>query len=211
MGLAIGTYDGKAEMHTARARRRRSSLRGGAIALSCAVLFIALAGCGGAAPPQRAKAARIALTSPALTGSGLGGPIQVRYTCDGADATPPFRWGAVPPNTASLALFLLRVARTQPTAGGSVSAAVNIEWAVAGLSPRIHEIPVGRLPRGAVTGSKRYSICPTRGGAATYIFQLVAMAQQPAVGPHFNATKLFQEAESVSVGRGTLTSSYKRT
>jgi phosphatidylethanolamine-binding protein (PEBP) family uncharacterized protein len=213
MGLAIGTYDGEAVAHAVHARRRRRSLRGGVVFLSSAVLSIALAGCGeGVATTPRAKPATIAFTSPSLSGraAGPGGSIPARYTCDGTDTIPSFKWGAVPPNTAAVALFLLKVERTKRAAGGGVSAEVKIEWAVAGLSPGVHEIPAGKLPQG-VAASSRYSICPTRGSAATYIFQLVAMSQRPELGPRFDATRLFQAAESSSLGGGTLTSSYKRT
>jgi len=41
------------------------------------------------------------LQSPAFA---PGGRIPVRYTCEGADASPPLAWGGVPPGTRSFAL-----------------------------------------------------------------------------------------------------------
>jgi phosphatidylethanolamine-binding protein (PEBP) family uncharacterized protein len=135
----------------------------------------------------------------------------VRYTCDGTDTTPSFKWGAVPANTASLALFLLKLGRSTPSGNGNVSVEVKLEWALAGLSPRIHEIPAGNPPRGAITSRKRYSICPRKGAVGTYLFQLNALSRTPAVGPHFDPNQLFNEAEGSTVASGNFTSTYKRT
>jgi hypothetical protein len=220
MGLAIGAYDKEAGVPDVRVQRGRRSLRGGLVVSSGVALSIALAGCGGGvARPATAKTSAIAFSSPALTGrtaltggvAGAGRSISARYTCDGADISPSFKWGAVPANTAALALFLLKVERSTQTGGGRISAQVQVEWAVVVLSPGVHEIPAGKLPRGAVVASSSYRICPARGQAATtYIFQLAALPQRPVVGPHFDATKLFQAAEGSAVATGTLTSSYKR-
>ena len=147
--------------------------------------------------------------------TGVGGrsaapTIPVRYTCDGTDTTPSFRWGPVPPSTAELALFLLKIDRTVPGANGTSSVQASIEWAVAGLSPKIHTIPAGKLPPGAVAASKRYSICPAKGTPGAYFFQLNAVSHRLAVGPHFDATSLFREVEGSTLASGTFASTYKR-
>lgn len=141
---------------------------------------------------------------------GAAPTIPVRYTCDGHDTTPSFRWGPVPSGTAELALFLFKVDRSTPAANGRSSVQVSVEWAVAGLSPSTHAILAGKLPHGAIAGAKRYSICPAKGGPTTYIFQLNALSQQLPVTPRFDPTKLFQEAESSTVASGTFASTYKR-
>jgi len=134
----------------------------------------------------------------------------VRYTCDGSNTTPSFRWGSVPSSTAELALFLFKVDSSTPAAGGRSRVQASVEWAVAGLPPSIHAIPAGKLPHGAIAAGKPYSICPTKGSAGTYIFQLNAMSQRLRVAPHFDPTRLFQEAEGSTVGSGTFSSIYKR-
>jgi phosphatidylethanolamine-binding protein (PEBP) family uncharacterized protein len=217
MRLTIDTYDGKVEAPTMRVRRRsrRPSRRGAIVSLGVA-LSLACAGCGsgaGGATTAAAKSQPIALTSPSIAGTGaqrVVSTIPVRYTCDGTNTTPSFRWGPVPSSTAELALFLLKVERSAPSANGSNSVQVAVEWAVAGLSPKIHAIAAGKLPHGTVTAGKRYSICPPKGGPVAYIFQLTAISRLLTVAPHFDATKLFQEAEGVTVGSGTFASSYKR-
>ncbi len=179
-------------------------------------LPVAFIGCGGGVPARtaRAKVQPIALTSPSMTGGGARGAaptIPVRYTCDGSDTTPSFRWGSVPPSTAELALFLFKVDRSTPAANGrSSSVQVSVEWAVAGLSPSIHAISAGRLPHGAVAAGKRYSICPPKGRPGTYIFQLNAISQRVPVAPRFDATSLFRELEGSTLASGTFASTYKR-
>lgn len=211
MRLTIGTYDGDGK---ARPRTRRSA-RIGAIALLSVALSVACIGCGSGVPARtaRARPQPIALTSPSMTGGGAQGAaltIPVRYTCDGTDTTPSFRWGPVPPGTAELALFLFKVERSTPTANGRSRVRVSVEWAAAGLSSSIHAIAAGKLPHGAVAAGKRYSICPPKGRPGTYIFQLNALSQRLPVAPRFDATRLFQEAEGSTVASGTLTSIYKR-
>lgn len=161
----------------------------------------------------RTKPQPLAFTSPSITVGGAPGAaptIPVRYTCDGSDTTPSFRWGPVPPGTAELALFLFKVDRSTPTANGRNSVQVSVEWALAGLSPSIHAISAGKIPDGAIAAGKRYSICPAKGGPATYIFQLNALSQRLPVAPRFDATRLFQEAENSTVASGTFASIYKR-
>jgi phosphatidylethanolamine-binding protein (PEBP) family uncharacterized protein len=147
--------------------------------------------------------------------TGVGSPkvaatIPVRYTCDGTDIPPSFRWGPVPPGTAELVLFLFKVDRSVPAANGRNSVQVSVEWAVAGMSPKIHTISAGKLPPGAVAASKRYSICPAKGSEGAYFFQLNAVSRRLAVGPRFDATSLFREVEGSTVGSGTFASTYKR-
>lgn len=149
-----------------------------------------------------------------VSGGGTAGTrltIPVRYTCDGTNTTPSFRWGAVPPSTAQLALFLFKIGPSVSGPGSASRVEATIEWAVAGLFPSIHEIPAGRLPHGAVAGSKRYSICPAKGEVGNYVFQLNALSHPLAVKPHFEANTLFRDVESLTVASGVFTSSYKRT
>lgn len=200
-----------------RMRRWSSSPQSGTVVLFLlgVVVSLALGGCGGSgvAATAGAGASVIPFTSPSIVGreaTGSVSHIPVRYTCDGANTPPSFKWGRVPPSAASLVLFLFKVERTTPFSNGRVKEKVKIAWTVAGISPGIHEIPAGKLPRGAFLAGKRYSICPPRGSAATYVFQLVALSSRPVGGPHLDVNKLFKEAESSEVAAGFFSSSYKR-
>jgi phosphatidylethanolamine-binding protein (PEBP) family uncharacterized protein len=218
MRFAIGTHHGQAWANAARAGRPTRSLCRVVVVSLSVVLSATAAGCAGgvgrggastgAATPQL-----IAFASPAIAGgraSGAGQTIPVRYTCDGTDTTPSFNWGQVPANTAELVLFLLKVGRAVSTSGGG-GVQATVEWAVAGLSPSLHAISAGKLPHGVVVASQRYSICPAKGDAGTYVFQIDALSNQIALEPSFNATRLFAAVEGVTVASGTFTSSYKRT
>src|SRR6185312_10219684 len=75
--------------------------------LALPALGLAVAGCGGgghpvAGPPPSAPN-RIALTSPAFK---AGGTIPKRYSCDGANVSPPLRWRRVPGDARELALLV---------------------------------------------------------------------------------------------------------
>ncbi len=195
-------------------RRKRLLRRGIAVSLSVG-LPLALTACGGngGAATAGSQQRPIAFTSPSMTGGRTqneGKTIPVRYTCDGHNTTPSFVWGVVPSNTAQLALFFFKLGRSIPTGNGSFRVEIKLEWAVGGLSSSTHRVPAGRLPRGAVTAKGRYSICPPKGSAATYLFQISALSRALAVKPHFDANQLLQESETVTLASGTFTSSYKR-
>ena len=83
---------------------------------------------------------KIKVTSTAFK---AGGPIAVKYTCDGADTSPPLRWRGVPRGTSEV--FVLAV----DLSGGSKDV---VQWAIAGIPPNTTSIPEGSLPTGAVAG-----------------------------------------------------------
>jgi phosphatidylethanolamine-binding protein (PEBP) family uncharacterized protein len=192
------------------------SLCKGTVVMLSVVLSIAVAGCGGggrvASSTERPRPKRPRITF-AMAGAGAPGThqtIPVRYTCDGTNTTPSFRWGSVPSNTVELALFLFKIGRSVQTTGPGPKIEATIEWAVAGLSPHLHAISAGKLPHGAVTASTRYSICPAKGAAGTYVFQLNALSHRLVAGPRFDANNLFREVEGSTVASGVFASHYKR-
>lgn len=91
------------------------------------------------APKREPTFGKIKLTSTAFT---AGGPIPTKYTCDGANVSPPLQWSGVPSGTSEV--FILAV-----DLSGSATGA---EWAIAGISPSTTSIPEGHLPPGAVAG-----------------------------------------------------------
>jgi phosphatidylethanolamine-binding protein (PEBP) family uncharacterized protein len=83
---------------------------------------------------------KIKVTSTAFK---AGGPIAVKYTCDGAGISPPLQWQGVPSGTAEV--FVLAV----DLSGGSREV---VQWAIAGIPPSATSIPEGSLPAGAFEG-----------------------------------------------------------
>jgi phosphatidylethanolamine-binding protein (PEBP) family uncharacterized protein len=175
------------------------------------LLALALAGCSGSGSTAP-KNITIPFKSSALADSSL----PALYTCDGKNISPPVEWGAVPPATRELALFILGLT---PTRGGYKT---SVEWAVAGVNPALHGLAAGKLPPGAHVGlassgkRQRYSICPAKGKVKDYQFALYAIPPTITVAPKFIGYKLLQViANPISSDRadggGAFVASYKRT
>jgi phosphatidylethanolamine-binding protein (PEBP) family uncharacterized protein len=176
------------------------------------LLALALGGCGANTSDPGANVQKIAVTSPAIHGN----TIPALYTCDGKDIPPPLKWGAVPAGTGSLVLFLVGIL---PTPGTS-AAKLSIEWAVAGLDPRLHELEPGRLPAGAAVGvasdgKRAYSICPKRGTVEQYQFELYGLPRGAAIARQFAGLPILddlatQNRASPTDAYGALVARYKR-
>lgn len=138
-----------------------------------------------------------------------GGEIPARYTCDGADSSPPLRWSAAPHGTAELALFVLNL--NSPPGGE-----LPIYWAVAGLHRTLKGIPAGKLPPGAIVGRNslghsRYTICPAKSdGLQHYVVALFAMKHSVSAAPGFNASALYQKVSSTAQYKGLTGFAYQR-
>jgi phosphatidylethanolamine-binding protein (PEBP) family uncharacterized protein len=181
--------------------------------ISCALLLaaLALAGCGGDAPAT--AVAPIVLNSPAFS----TGALPARYTCDGSDVSPPISWGAVPPHTSQLALFLIAFTPQQRKGYYRVS----VEWAVAGLNPALHGLSAGQLPPGAYLGvasdKKRqgYRICPRKGARVQYQFEVYAVPPSERISPDFASVPVIdaltgRTSPLRAKGHGAFVTSYVR-
>ena len=129
----------------------------------------------------------MAISSPAFERNGA---IPARYTCDGANVSPPLQWQHLPAHTKELVLFVIDDS-SDGTEGG-------IRWVVAGIHPSLSGISAGQLPAGAVvglngSGKATYGgICPTKGKTAAVEFVLWALSKEiplsngftPAIAEH---------------------------
>ncbi|MGA2454536.1 MAG: hypothetical protein ABSG93_13545 [Solirubrobacteraceae bacterium] len=183
---------------------RRRKITAGAVLLSALVL----AGCGGTSANDVAK---IAFASPAL----VNGRIPALYTCNGRNISPPLEWGAVPPGTGELAVFVLGFT---PNPGGKTYAA-TIEWAVARVNPALHKLAAGVLPAGATVGrnsenKKRYSICPKNKKVIQYQFELYAVSASASIPANFVGFPIVAQlsnakpSSGVTLGHGGFVASY---
>ncbi len=160
-------------------------------ALLCALV---LAGCGNASSSTTpTEIPTIRFKSSAVVGNA----IPAKYTCDGANISPPLEWGPVPAGTGSLALFLLAIIPEPATH----STALSLEWSVAGLSPQLHRLAAGQLPPGAYVGlsskhSQRYSICPPKGTPVQYQFELYGLPGQDRIAPGFEGLPILSALSS---------------
>jgi len=109
-----------------------------------------------------------------------GGPIPAKYTCDGADLSPPLTWSGVPQGTAALALIA-----DDPDA----PARTWVHWVLYdvpatfdGLTEDIAKVDAPKELGGAVQGlndSRELGYggpCPPPGPAHRYFFKLYALA-----------------------------------
>jgi len=154
-----------------------------------------------------ATVANISLQSPAIiAANGSPGRLAATYTCDGGNSWPAMHWGGVPAGTAELILYAMNV---QPVDGQ-----LFVDWAVAGLSPRLEEIGAGKLPAGAIIGTNGfgkvgYSLCP-QGGGEIYMFALYALPQSLALKRGFDAREVRKQILDVSGNVGLLPAVYER-
>jgi hypothetical protein len=203
---------GMAATSPRRARRGRARARLARVSAVGALLAGgALAGCGGVSTTASSSRVQpLEVSSPAVVPGKGGTTLPALYTCGGRDISPPLSWSKVPANTAELALFLLDLSKPRPGAQGTVQAQVEVAWAVHGLSPALHGMAAGKLPAGASTGRRRYSICPPKGRTGEYMFRLYALPRSLAVKRNVSDLALFKQVNRASSTAGYLISLYTR-
>jgi Raf kinase inhibitor-like YbhB/YbcL family protein len=164
-----------------------------------------LAGCGGgdkAEQPLPKAPERLSLSSPALRG---GARIPKRYTCDGADASPPLRWSGVPGGARALALIM-----EDRTAKGFV------HWTVLDIAAGARGVAAGKVPEGGVEtensfGKKGYGgPCPPDDDPAhTYEFVLYALRKPLGAGADASPDDVRSRLRSSALARGSLTGRFR--
>ena len=167
--------------------------------LGALMAAIALAGCGTGGAITNSLTPRAPTKVPFASSAIHGKKLPALYTCDGRDTWPPVSWGTVPAGVEELALFAVGTART-----GSGQGQLSIEWAMAGLKPRLHGLRSGEIPPGAFIvansqGKKRYSICPARGHSERYSFALLALPHYARAARGFPGPGLFQNLTGSNV------------
>lgn len=208
------------------AGRRRSARPGRLAALAAATCLLGVGGCGsagGKAGAHARQAAREQARGPAsapgnpspasgptpradlasvivITGARRDGTVAQRYTCKGADISPPLLWGAVPATTKEVAVLVRTLTR------GSIVT----NWVVAGINPKTHRMRAGTTPPGAVVGRSssgraRYSLCPPSGKPALVVFAVLALSRKLGLEPGFAQTAVTTLAGAPGVAWGSAT------
>jgi phosphatidylethanolamine-binding protein (PEBP) family uncharacterized protein len=186
-----------------------------------------LAGCGSSAAGGSGPTGGVTATTKSLPSKPAskfpldsvaieGGKLPARYTCDGANISPPLKWGTIPGTSGEVVLFALGV---KP--GGASLASSSVEWVLAGLKPELHGVEAGERPPGSFlvensNGKKQYSICPPKGQTRQYEFVAFAMPPLVTVGTRINGVKLLQNLaagppQDRAPGKGVLAVTYTRT
>lgn len=133
-----------------------------------------------------------------LTSSAPAGVLSARYTCDGSNVSPVFRWSGVPKGMRELDLFVLS---TLPVHGK-----FDVAWAVAGINPRTTRISSAKLPRAVVIGRNSagqdgYSLCPA---AKSYTALIYALPRKVSVSRGFQAEPLVNNLVRIAGHEGSL-------
>ena len=175
--------------------------RRGAVRVSVLVGLTALTGCGlfgdEVTEPARTAPATLRLSSPAFDD---GGRIPTRFTCTGADVSPPLRWTGVPDDAGALALVV-----TDPDAPGGT----YVHWIVYDLGADTGSMPAGRLPSTArqarnSAGRARYDgPCPPS-GTHHYRFVVYALRTPTTLGNGAATGRALAAIDAKAIGRGTL-------
>lgn len=156
------------------------------------------------APEPAPTNAKVVISSAAVQ----HGVLPARYTCDGANISPPLHWKGIPPGTAELMLDVLNL---EPVAGK-----LYFDWAVTGINPKSSSTAAGVVPPGAVVGAgsngqTKYSLCPAKPGShENYIAVLFALPHRLHAKTGFDATALRLQAERTAQFEGFLFFKYTR-
>jgi Raf kinase inhibitor-like YbhB/YbcL family protein len=140
-----------------------------------------------------------------------GGMIPAKYTCDGADVSPPLQWDAVPEGTKSIALIC-----DDPDA----PMGTWVHWVLFNLPSDAKElaenIPADKiLPNGARQGVSDFGRigyggpCPP-GGTHRYFFKIYALDAEIGLEAGANKRQLLKAMEGHMLEQGQLVGKYKR-
>ena len=140
-----------------------------------------------------------------------GSMIPAKYTCDGADVSPPLAWSGVPATAKSLALIC-----DDPDA----PAGTWVHWVLYHVPPSVKDLPEAvpaqdTLANGARQGTNDdpktgYSgPCPP-GGVHRYFFKLYALDCDITLAPGATKAQLEKAMTGHIVAKGELMGKYKR-
>jgi len=106
---------------------------------------------------QNADRSSIAVSTPARTSDGV---FASRYTCKGADISPPIKWAGVNASAKEVLITVRMI--IGPLLGANTR---SVAWSMANISPSIDHVEAGEVPPGAVvarnsSGKIGYSLCP---------------------------------------------------
>lgn len=140
-----------------------------------------------------------------------GGMIPAKYTCDGANISPPLQWEGVPEETRSIALI-----SDDPDA----PMGTWVHWVLFNLPAETRELPEKTpddetLPNGAKQGTTDFGRVGYGGpsppsGTHRYFFKVYALNREIALDSTADKEKLVSAMEGHILAEGQLMGRYKR-
>jgi len=184
------------------------------VAAAVLVLLVALTvtGCGTGGEPSlsgEALDSDLTLKSPAFAD---GASIPQRYTCDGADISPPLSWSGVPAGTVSFALIV-----DDPDA----PMGTWVHWVLFSIPADRRGLgedlpPDDRLDDGSVHGRNGWGNlgyggpCPPSGSTHEYAFKLYALDTTLNLEPGAKKRVVTSAMEGHLLGQAVLRGTYTR-
>ena len=159
-------------------------------------------------PAEGAKKMEIKVTSSAFK---EGGMIPAKYTCDGADISPPLQWDSVPEGTMSIALI-----NDDPDA----PMGTWVHWVLFNLPAATTSLAENVPPDKTLTNGARQGMndfhkigyggpCPP-GGTHRYYFNIYALDTQLDLQAGATKKELLRAMQGHILAEGQLMGKYKR-
>ncbi|MEO5902050.1 MAG: YbhB/YbcL family Raf kinase inhibitor-like protein [Ilumatobacteraceae bacterium] len=129
-----------------------------------------------------------------------GAPIDARYTCVGANLSPPLSWSAGPAGTVEIAITM-----------SDDQARSFVHWAIAGLDPGATSIPEGGVLPGVVqgingSGTPGYTgPCPPAGQTHTYELTIHFLGSQIELGDGAAGADMLLAINAATIARAVVT------
>jgi Raf kinase inhibitor-like YbhB/YbcL family protein len=165
-----------------------------------------LPGCGGGDTPESELPSApedVQVSSPAFD---QGGTIPERFTCDGAEVSPPLAFREVPAGARELALVV-----EDPDADRFV------HWTVLRIPPDTARIAEGRAPPGSIEtensfGDRRWGgPCPPEGDEPhRYVFAVYTLSRPLGLDEDASGDEVREAIDEAAISRGRLTAEYAR-
>ena len=157
--------------------------------------------------------------SPTLTSAAFAhqGAIPTKYTCEGADVSPPLTWIDLPPGTKSLALIV-----DDPDAPDPAAPKMTwVHWVLYNLPAETRELPEGvpkemELKDGSRQGRNDFARpgyggpCPPRGAPHRYYFKLFALDTRLNLAPGATKADLEKAMKGHILGQAELVGTYQK-
>lgn len=144
----------------------------------------------------------LSVTSPAFTSDGT---LPAKYTCDGADVSPPLHFADVPAGTVELALTV-----EDPDAPGGTF----VHWVAWGLDPAHSDLAEGAHPpfegRNGFGKNGYRGPCPPTGSSHHYVFTFYALKGYLTLKAGATAQDLRSAVDGGGLAEAKVTVGYSR-
>jgi Raf kinase inhibitor-like YbhB/YbcL family protein len=134
-----------------------------------------------------------------------GAPIDARFTCDGANVSPPLSWSRAPTGTVEVGITV-----------SDEQAPDFVHWAVAGIDPALNMVQDSRVPDGtiqALNGASTpgyFGPCPPQGETHTYQVTVHFLGSQIELGDGALGTDMVLALQASTIASATITGTYAR-